>query len=219
VIQRAVTGVADYFGNSYERQIRDALKDFKERKDEFGDILVKELNKVNTFYEDKLEELETQLQYLIESVSKSKIRFFRRQVTVGEESDDEDTNAIIKMVRRVSYMIKRDHGHSPTPSFDSSADFLVDLNVSPQSKNIGEADSIKRALEDQFRTAKLLHNFAILNYTGFVKIVKKHNKLIDEDRGRYDDMTEPFKICKEGKDVEALLERMVRKDSAIRATS
>lgn len=207
VIQRAVTGVADYFGNSYERQLRDSLKDLTERKAEFGDVLVKELDKVNRFYEERLEDLETQLQCLVESVSRSKIRFFRRKPPGGEESDDEETNAILKMVRRVSVMIK--NGHSPSPSFDFS-EFPMDLNVSPHSSNAGEAESIKRALEDQFRTAKLLHNFAILNYTGFVKIIKKHNKLIKEDKGLYDEMTEPSRICKEGKHVEALLERMVR---------
>ena len=32
------------------------------------------------------------------------------------------------------------------------------------------SESIQRAIKDIYRTAKLLHNFSIMNYTGFVKI-------------------------------------------------
>lgn len=71
-------------------------------------------------------------------------------------------------------------------------------------KAVAEVDSIKRALIDQYRTAKLLHNFAILNYTGFVKIVKKHDKSLPENKGRFKALVEPANLFNEGKEVDML---------------
>lgn len=74
-----------------------------------------------------------------------------------------------------------------------------------------ESDSIQRAMTDIYRTAKLLHNFAILNYTGFVKIVKKHDKTFKEYKGKYKSLTQASNVCNEGSDVERLSDKMVRK--------
>ena len=72
-----------------------------------------------------------------------------------------------------------------------------------------EIESIRRALIDSYRTAKLLNNFAIMNYTGFVKIVKKYDKTFPpERRGRYQNDIQPANICDEGLSVDALATRM-----------
>jgi SPX domain len=71
-----------------------------------------------------------------------------------------------------------------------------------------EIESIQRALIDQYRTAKLLLNFALMNYTGFVKIVKKHDKTLPDRKGRYKKIITAESICNEGKAVEALGDRM-----------
>ncbi len=72
-----------------------------------------------------------------------------------------------------------------------------------------EIESIRRALIDSYRTSKLLNNFAIMNYTGFVKIVKKYDKTFPpERRGRYQNDIQPSNICDEGLSVEALATRM-----------
>lgn len=75
-------------------------------------------------------------------------------------------------------------------------------------KAIAEADSIRRALIDQYRAAKLLQNYAILNYTGFVKIIKKHDKTLPTRSGRFKDiMLERQNLFDEGKAVEHLAEQ------------
>lgn len=40
-----------------------------------------------------------------------------------------------------------------------------------------KVDYVERMLGDLSREMALLQNFAILNYTGFVKILKKHDKV------------------------------------------
>ena len=75
-------------------------------------------------------------------------------------------------------------------------------------KKISEADSIQRALVDQYRTSKLLHNFAIMNYTGFVKIAKKHDKTLPHRKGKFKELIKVSNICNEGIDVEKFAERV-----------
>ena len=82
------------------------------------------------------------------------------------------------------------------------------------SDGLKASDSIQRAMTDMYRTAKLLHNFAIMNYTGFVKIVKKHDKTFKEYKGRFKQLTIESEVCNGGKDVAKLEERMVRYSSA-----
>jgi EXS family/SPX domain len=83
------------------------------------------------------------------------------------------------------------------------------LSPEDRARLLREADSTQRALVDLYRTAKLLHNFAILNFTGFVKIVKKFNKTLPQHKGRFKQATKPENVCDEGKAVEALADRMV----------
>jgi SPX domain protein involved in polyphosphate accumulation len=49
----------------------------------------------------------------------------------------------------------------------------------------GEAESIKRALADLYRWVKLLENYSILNYTGFVKIIKRHDKNLPVEKDKF----------------------------------
>jgi SPX domain protein involved in polyphosphate accumulation len=90
----------------------------------------------------------------------------------------------------------------------------------PDSKSkesqLKESDSIQRDMTDMYRNFKLLHNFAIINYTGFVKIVKKHDKTLKEYKGKYKDMTEASNVCNEGNDVEKLSDNMVRTIHSVR---
>eukprot|EP00970_Alexandrium_tamarense_P012905 scaffold3146_cov186-Alexandrium_tamarense.AAC.6 len=68
-----------------------------------------------------------------------------------------------------------------------------------------ESDSIKRALTDIYRTAKMLHNFSIMNYTGFVKIAKKFDKTFPDHKGIF-----KGNICDDGHQAEKLADRMER---------
>ena len=93
---------------------------------------------------------------------------------------------------------------------DESEDQFATEDEETKEKRIREAESIQRAIVDQYRTAKLLHNYAIMNYTGFVKIVKKHDKTNPDEKHRFKRTIQPDQICDEGKAVEqhaAQLER------------
>ncbi|KAL3911586.1 MAG: hypothetical protein SGILL_007223, partial [Bacillariaceae sp.] len=67
-----------------------------------------------------------------------------------------------------------------------------------------EAESVKRSLVDQYRIAKLLHNYSIMNITGFVKIVKKFDKSVPSEKGRFSDALESRNMLNDGKAVDDL---------------
>lgn len=68
-------------------------------------------------------------------------------------------------------------------------------------KRVAEADSIKRSLISQYRTSKLLQNYAIINITGFVKIAKKFDKTIPEEKGKFKECLESKNMLNDGKGV------------------
>jgi hypothetical protein len=49
-----------------------------------------------------------------------------------------------------------------------------------------------------------------MNYTGFVKIVKKHDKTLKDRKGQFKSAIQPPKICNEGKAMDVLAEHMER---------
>jgi hypothetical protein len=77
-------------------------------------------------------------------------------------------------------------------------------NAEIDEKRLAEAESIRRSLLAQYRFAKLLHNYAIMNITGFVKIVKKFDKTIPSAAGRYNSALESRNMLNDGKAVDAL---------------
>ncbi len=222
---KAISDIQGYFGSRYERTMRGYLKDVDEKADEFGELLSEEQKKVVQFYYDKLSELEKLFALLIESVASSDM--FRRSIYA---TDEEDITRHAKLFaagrhrrassdmtprQRLDFLIsklqfkvhdtksrekQRDPAQTKLPNEDSDdeGDGIKDK------KALAEADSIKRALIDQYRTAKLLQNFAILNYTGFVKIIKKHDKTIPERKGRFKNMLLPENLFNEGLALEKL---------------
>jgi len=82
------------------------------------------------------------------------------------------------MQKRLSESLvgKDDHkDHGPTTTDYESDDELGNLSRSDRLKMQNElkaSDSIKRAIVDLHRRSKLLTNFAIMNTTGFIKIIK-----------------------------------------------
>lgn len=71
-----------------------------------------------------------------------------------------------------------------------------------------EADSIKRALTDLHRRSKVLINFAIINSTAIVKIVKKFTKNFPDMEGTFKELAASGYCCAEGKRIIALSESM-----------
>lgn len=234
---KATTGVTDYLQRSYERAVRDTLKDIDKIANEFDENFVENIARVNLFYNQKLEELEGQIHYLKESVRSI------RQAPVGpppaefdEEIMADEDNMETPLVshrkgasmgspiafaravaRNLTSQMRNNHKvSSKQDSFTASSpplltgedDALTEIDAETARK-VREAESIQRALVDSYRTAKLLNNFAIMNYTGFVKIVKKYDKTMPSDRkGRYKQEIKEAKICDGGRAVDALATRM-----------
>ena len=227
----AASGVSDYLQKNFDRTVRDTLKDIDKNAEDFEECLSGNILKVNTFYRQKLQELKDQVVYLRESVKQI------RGTTVPELSDDIDTESSLVPKRqhhrapsdpikfakdfalRATRMLHGGERVPPTPSPQESGEDFGSLITSEvedapeyhiDKKNLREADSIQRALVDHYRSAKLLHNFAIMNYTGFVKIVKKHDKTMPDRKGQYKQAISPENICNEGRAVEELAGRMER---------
>ena len=225
VIARAASGVTDYFdaNKKYERQLREMLKELDKMNFEFETSLLAEIDRVNTFYNDKLGELQNRLKFLNETVEQSLIA----RPTGLPKKDVEDPNQVparpsmFQSFTLISIGLLSPKGEERKGLLDLSIaeedDPLEATSTTFKDKphdkkkkaaHIREAESIQRALVDQYRTGKLLHNFAIMNYTGFVKIVKKHDKVNPEHKGKYKKLIDAKNVCNEGKAVEALEDRL-----------
>lgn len=188
-------------------------------------VSFRQLHKVNAFYMERIDELKSRLKVLVESV----VEEFAAQV--GTPLTHRRKRSLAEnLVARFSRGVHHERNSSlPDPSLYMKAvsiphestresDLSGDPSIEDQSALEGDeycaklkaSDSIQRAMTDMYRTAKLLHNFAVMNYTGFVKIIKKHDKALKEFKGKYKDFTVESAVCNGGKDVEKQEERMVR---------
>jgi EXS family/SPX domain len=232
---KAASDVSDYYYGRYEQKIRDSLKTIDKLETEFGETLISDVHKVNTFYKNKIEELEEQLVYLRESVQPTKDGQGHRRLSdeLSTELDEDTATPLISsgsrksvpspivLVRKIASWthpklrrLERERKQNqilmvdplfPADKIDDDETSLDDETL----KKLREAESVQRALVDYYRTAKLLQNFVIMNYTGFVKIVKKHGKTLPIGKaGKYKDLVRASNICNEGKDVEILVNRM-----------
>jgi hypothetical protein len=223
LLKRSVSTLSDYLGISFERQVRDATKDLDKHTQEFDALLLEDIDKVNSFYNRKLADSQGRLDLLKESVS----QLYSKTVIdaeVAQQADDEylETplvrnrkrsyvqDAVEKIQKRSSQLIQRTHNISTEKiTVEEEVDDGTEKGLKPEKiKMSREVESIQRALLDLYRRDKLLQNFAIMNYTGFIKIVKKHDKTLKDRKGRYKKAIRAESICNEGKAVEKLAESM-----------
>eukprot|EP00586_Coscinodiscus_wailesii_P022591 CAMPEP_0172520016 /NCGR_PEP_ID=MMETSP1066-20121228/291753_1 /TAXON_ID=671091 /ORGANISM="Coscinodiscus wailesii, Strain CCMP2513" /LENGTH=854 /DNA_ID=CAMNT_0013302695 /DNA_START=63 /DNA_END=2627 /DNA_ORIENTATION=- len=183
-IRRAATGVVEYFQHDslYTRNVKKALQLRDSTHSMFSRLIFQEMSKVNTFYNDKCRELEGRLEFLIESVT-----------------DESEGSSVLKPGIRSSL---NDAGGEEN-----------DEDVQEKQENVftemSEKESLRRALTYIYRTGKLLNNYAIMNYTGFVKIIKKFDKTLPEYKNEFKEIFDQHMIS-EGKDAELLTEQMER---------
>ena len=122
----------------------------------------------------------------------------RRRVTnvqLGDLSqDDEDDD---------------DELHFQSANINSKKDDHGDVNNDPEleEKRIADAEMIKRFLVSQYRIAKYLHNYAMLNITGFVKIVKKFDKNVPSCAGKFKTSLKARNMMDDAEDVETLIKK------------
>lgn len=161
---------------------------------------------MNRFYEQQSQQQNERLTLLVDNVKASSV------LRAGSESDGSVTMTPSTNRRKtaadfiVHTMSKFGHRSSQEKNgvvYDAPDEDLEE-NASDSDQRIRESDSVQRALVDHYRTTKLLHNFSIVNYTGFVKIVKKHDKTFPEFKGKYKNAVKDANVCNEGRNTEVL---------------
>ena len=207
---RSLTGVGGNLTNPrFEKKVLEHIKQVENYHKMFEEALKKQVEKVNDFYLQKTEELDKRLTVLVDNVDGS-------DTSAGVELKKSDPkrqqqSSLDFMVTRFKSMVTNQEV-PPEPikskkllQEDEHEDVLKDECLITEFR---ESESVQRALGDQYRSCKLLHNFSIMNYTGFVKIVKKFDKMCPGHKGKYKEATKEAYICNEGKEVEELEERM-----------
>jgi len=203
--------VSGYFHkHSHEYKLKQAYKFEDDALECFKNRMYDEAQKVNDLYNNVLYEMSTRLELLVENVESSEL--FE---TTRIEKNTLETMVRKSMMRMRSSLIPSLRWADDDEGLDEvSEDEMVNLsdsirrNKKKQAKKVlRESDSVRRAMTDLHRRSKLLGNFAILNSTGFIKIIKKFNKKFSALKGTYADISDGF-ICGDGKGVRELSENM-----------
>lgn len=233
----SLTAISDYFGSRYERTLRGYLEQIDKLSNEFEEVVTEEQKKTVKFYQDKMSELENRLQFLVESVAHSAV-LAPTFVAVDEDAPSQAGtyfgSPMVRIAKKIGMTPKKRFASvvsivqkkiqkeknilDALRKGDKDMAMKIELLRDDEDEDhdvdndkvLAEATSIKRALIDQYRTATLLKNFAIMNYTGFVKIIKKHDKSIPDKKGRFKSILEPENLFDEGKGVDDLSKRFER---------
>jgi hypothetical protein len=167
------------------------------------------MNKVENFYIGKLQELKEHLRVLVEDTrtilpttprgQDSDLSSTKRWKTLTTSIIEKWHNAL-KHSNAQTHQQQRHRRLFTEPSYGNlqhygslathdSDDENLSVTMYSSSSSValrpGEAESIKRALADLYRWAKLLTNYSILNYTGFVKIIKRHDKNFPSEKDKF----------------------------------
>jgi SPX domain len=166
-----------------------------------------QLEKVNRFYENMSAQQNESLKLLVESVKASRVLRVAGDSSGGVVMTPTVTkrkSAAVFIVTSIQSKFSRKHKDEKTNVFYDAPDEDLEEYIKFSDERIRESDSVQRSLVDQYRTTKLLHNFSIMNYTGFIKIAKKHDKTFPQYKGKYKDTVCDSNVCNEGKDMDIL---------------
>lgn len=170
-----------------------------------------QMNKVENFYVGKLQELKDHLRVLVEdtktilptiptrqdsdsSTTTKRWKTLTSSIMEKWQSALKQSNAQIQYQQQSHRRLFSDPSYGNIQHYGSLVTHDSDdenLSITMYSSNTsvavrpGEAESIKRALADLYRWAKLLENYSILNYTGFVKIIKRHDKNFPSEKDKF----------------------------------
>lgn len=170
-----------------------------------------QMNKVENFYVGKLQELKDHLRVLVEDTKtilptiptrkdSDSSTTTKRWKTLTTSIMEKWHSALKQSNAQLQYQQQSHRRLFSEPSYGNIQHYgsLVthdsddeNLSITMYSSNAsaavrpGEAESIKRALADLYRWAKLLENYSILNYTGFVKIIKRHDKNFPSEKDKF----------------------------------
>eukprot|EP00611_Tribonema_gayanum_P031000 TRINITY_DN879_c0_g7_i1.p1 TRINITY_DN879_c0_g7~~TRINITY_DN879_c0_g7_i1.p1 ORF type:complete len:710 (+),score=202.63 TRINITY_DN879_c0_g7_i1:218-2347(+) len=133
---------------------------FNEANLPFESLVLAEVDKVERFYCRTVDRLAKELDALL----------------LGEQAAQEgdgDGGGVEASTTVVEVDYQQD---PPRRSVIARSSTLVLRRMYSRNVDIRETESLQRAMSDIYRDLTLLRNFAILNYTGCVKILKKHDK-------------------------------------------
>jgi len=172
------------------------------------------VEKVNSFYMATESEYHQRLEVLIESVGDKKpkgdSRTHNRRLSLTEREGLMKLKDVVKHRLHTVIPAASQDVPSNSPLGDYFSDEEPETGRVDKKQQIKEADSIKRELIDLHRRTTLLLNFSIMNYTGFVKIVKKFNKTFPEQKDLFSHLVQKDNVCHEGKEAEQLVGKMER---------
>lgn len=166
---------------------------------DFSTFLYNEIEKVNAFFKEKMTDTTNRLNFLSESADNLGLGHSGGGIgdTLRSSSDVMEAG----LMRMSGRFLNQSTSRSGKKKSKGSAETKEDV----QRKR--ELDSIRRAIREYYRTTKLLENYAIMNYTGFFKIIKKFNKNFKGNKGKFKEAFEEV-VCCEGQEAEALGDRM-----------
>jgi hypothetical protein len=151
----------------------------------FRSTVLSELSKIDTFYNDMVHDLEGQLSILISQSKRTEElgnlrrheRTTRNKINrLKKRSPSESNNISRGSSQGQSKSNRLDILRIPT-QMELARDIESMRDVESPSREALALASSKRAYADLYRKMCFLENYCILNYTGFVKIIKKHDKI------------------------------------------
>lgn len=173
-ISNTVFKVRSYVGLANDKEIlRKSLQDADEKLEIFVKTYNGEVEKVKMFYEDKLAELSEHIEAIIESVDTSALKLatpkksrksslIDRLVVQFEKTHLKKASEFDIPAIRTSAVFG-DSSDDLMASYDSDSPLKKTRSKNPELLDLErESDSIKRALTDVYREAKMLHNYAIM---------------------------------------------------------
>ena len=89
-------------------------------------------------------------------------------------------------------------------NLSGATDYDLDDDLDLDHEDVAKAESIRRSLVDQYRIAKFLQNYAMMNVTGFIKIIKKFDKTVTLESGRFKRELDSKHLLNDAKAVETL---------------
>lgn len=196
--------VTSYLGLADDRALLiRTYDDADDRLNLFIETYNQEIKKVNDFTTEKTDELSQRMEVLVESVDTSGLKKMKHKHT--HSLVESITKKFESMMHNTSKVMDFQMSESLEDEFDENHPDGGDLLEKQKKKDdiLRKSDSIKRAITDIYRTSKLLHNYSIMNYTGFVKIAKKFDKTFPEHKGIFKGNN-----CDDGKQAEQLANKM-----------
>ncbi|GMH76350.1 hypothetical protein TL16_g07050 [Triparma laevis f. inornata] len=190
----------------WDLRVKRAEDNFDVKEMEFSAVLKDECRKVEEFYCRKVDEYVTRLEILEEAVGYQEkvgelvgvggveeVRPGRRHkysiadVTMAltgkaplRAEEEEEGTALQEKKEHKKYA-----NQTTDDDDDDDDEEQMALHLDDKFKDLLASDSIKRAILDLHRNVKLMSNYSIMNYTGFVKIIKKHDKTVPESKGKF----------------------------------